>query len=275
MNIVSDVLVIGSGAGGATVASALAERGLEVVLVEEGKFYPANDVPQTATSSMLGMWRSSGLTPAFGNPPIAYAEGRCVGGGTEINSAIFQRAPKEILNEWDSQIKDFNATSLEKYYNWAEKTVNASLTQQPLGPVSDRLHNAGRSQGWKTEELPRGQKTCVATNLCAFGCPTGAKQSMTQTLIPKFLKFGGNLMSETKISRLVSDGTKVKKAYGIQISKGKQHKITFSAKYFFVACGTVHSAHLLQRSALKSTSQSRFQLHPTVKVVARFSDEID
>ena len=56
----TEFLVIGSGAGGATTAAVLAEAGRDVVV----------------------------------------AEGRCVGGSTEINSGLWHRLPEELAEEW-------------------------------------------------------------------------------------------------------------------------------------------------------------------------------
>src|SRR5205823_9941081 len=93
-----DVLVVGTGAGGASVAATLAEAGVDVLMLEEGPHIPADVAPQTLSEALPALWRGGGLTATLGSPPIALAEGRCVGGSTEINSAIFQRAPDEVID---------------------------------------------------------------------------------------------------------------------------------------------------------------------------------
>ena len=57
-----------------------------------------------------------GLLTTLGSQ-IAFAEGRCVGGGTEINSAIFQRTPGSVLSQWSAAhgIGDFNLAHLLTY----------------------------------------------------------------------------------------------------------------------------------------------------------------
>ena len=87
-----DALIIGSGAGGATVADYLTKSGLDVVMLEEGPYINAEKVPDSVPEGLIRMWRAGGLTVALGQNIVPYAEGRCVGGGTEINSAIMQRA---------------------------------------------------------------------------------------------------------------------------------------------------------------------------------------
>src|SRR5581483_3040463 len=123
-----DVLVIGSGAGGATVAATLAEAGVDVLMLEEGDDIPQQAAPKRLAPAMLSMWRSGGLMTTLGGSQIAFAEGRCVGGTTEINSAIFQRAPDSVIDAWATaqQLGDFSPASLAPYYERAAKAVTVS-----------------------------------------------------------------------------------------------------------------------------------------------------
>ena len=54
---------------------------------------------------MLRKYRNGGQTVALGANKVAYVEGCCVGGGSEINSGIYHRAPPEILDLWRRQFK--------------------------------------------------------------------------------------------------------------------------------------------------------------------------
>ena len=96
----SEVLVIGSGAGGATTAAVLAEAGFDVLIVEEGEWVDQGAVVPFSLEQMDRQYRSGGVTVALGLPSIAYTEGRCAGGGTEINSGLYRRPPEEVLDRW-------------------------------------------------------------------------------------------------------------------------------------------------------------------------------
>src|SRR5262245_25817253 len=87
-SLTCDILVIGTGAGGASTAATLADAGVDVLMLEEGPDIPAALAPQSLSEALPALWRGGGLTATVGGTPIALAEGRCVGGGTEINSAI-------------------------------------------------------------------------------------------------------------------------------------------------------------------------------------------
>src|SRR5205823_9577621 len=187
-----DVLVVGSGAGGSAVADVLVGAGLDVLMVEEGPMAGPERAQPTATEAFPRLWRCGGLTAALGKPPVAYAEGRCVGGGTEINSAIFQRVPEELLECWAYKyvIESFQPSNLAPFYDRAFQAVNASLTPEPLGEPSEILRRGGEAMGWKVSALERAQKSCVGTNMCSTGCPTGGKRSMSVTLLPAALARG-------------------------------------------------------------------------------------
>ena len=45
-------------------------------------------------------YRHQGACAALGSPGIAFAEGRCVGGSTEINSGLYHRLPERLAAEW-------------------------------------------------------------------------------------------------------------------------------------------------------------------------------
>jgi choline dehydrogenase-like flavoprotein len=140
-----DALVVGSGAGGSAVADVLTRAGHDTVMVEEGGYFDSRQVPRSIPDGISRMWRCGGLTAALGTPPVAYVEGKCGGGGTEINSAIFQRTPGVLLDEWATKfrISEFGANALAPYYERAEKAVNASLIAPPLGASTDLLRRGG------------------------------------------------------------------------------------------------------------------------------------
>lgn len=276
--LVADALVIGSGAGGSSVADVLTSAGLDVLMVEEGPRVSADLAAPRATEAFPQIWRGGGLTAAFGAPPIAYAEGRCVGGGTEINSAIFQEVDPELLDFWGRlyRIADFSAASLAPYYARAAAVVNASLTLEPAGPPTDVLTRAAASLDWSVTELKRAQRNCVGTNLCSFVCPTGGKQSMSATLIPQSLARGLRLVPETRVERLEQSGSRVTGAIARRRREdGSWESLRIEANWIFVCGGAIQTPALLRRSGVTRRVGSTLRLHPTIKCVAVFDHDLD
>src|SRR6185503_8597354 len=121
----ADVLVIGSGAGGATTAAVLAEAGFDVLIVEEGEWVEQGSVVPFSLGQMDRQYRSGGVTVALGLPSIAYTEGCCVGGGTEINSALYRRPPEDVLQQWttDYRIADLDLDEISTIADEVEQAL--------------------------------------------------------------------------------------------------------------------------------------------------------
>jgi len=96
---VADVVVVGTGAGGAVVGTELAEAGHDVIFVEEGGYHPTESFNPYTTESVPRLYRDASATMIFGKAPIPYVEGRCVGGSTVINGGMAYRAPERVLEE--------------------------------------------------------------------------------------------------------------------------------------------------------------------------------
>ena len=95
-----EVAVIGSGAGGATIAKELAERGRDVVLLEEGEHFTRERFSRRPLEMTALLYRDLGMTTALGRVGIPVPIGRAVGGTTTINSGTCFRVPEHVLESW-------------------------------------------------------------------------------------------------------------------------------------------------------------------------------
>ncbi len=275
--IESDYLIIGSGAGASSVADFLTNLGLSVLMLEEGENYSKRSNIITATENMSGMWRSTGLTPAFGSPSITYAEARCVGGGTEINSGILQRPSESILKYWseiDFCNKDFYGKYINEYFDWVENNLSASIRDTSKDRHSQLLKEAAIKQNWKYEVLPRAIKSCICSEPL---CVCGGKQSMTATLLKKAQKLKNfKLRSNFRVTKLVLKNELIKEVIAEHTKlDGKIEKFKIITNHVFLSAGTIHSPHLLMKSGINFSGLGRFQLHPTLKILAYFQEKIN
>ncbi|MFZ2619453.1 MAG: GMC family oxidoreductase [Alphaproteobacteria bacterium] len=278
INHTCDVLIIGSGAGGTMAARELANSnlGLDILVVEEGPHRPATQAPTSLHESLSSMWRQGGLTMAFGKTPISYAEGQCVGGGTEINSAIMQQTPADLREAWVEkyQIDDFSPTQWEQGYADIFKLLNASTTVGELGQASNLMAAMGKKMDWQTTALQRAQKHCVGTNHCSLGCPTGGKHSMSTALWPTLQRQGVRLMAGVRMQRIHHRHGQALYATGVEHTVQGTRPCTIHFKTLILAAGATQTPALLQRSRLIPWSSTGFLLHPTIRVTATFKDPI-
>ena len=95
-----DVVIVGSGPAGATVARSLARAGVKVAIMEEGAVVDPRRAPLDGFSAMSTLYRGMGATLIQGRAPMPYVQGRAVGGTSVINGAIcwrLQPAPGRTL----------------------------------------------------------------------------------------------------------------------------------------------------------------------------------
>ena len=90
----AEVVVIGSGPGGAVTATMCAEAGKSVLLIEEGRNLPLESAPHFSREEILQKYRNAGINIGLGKTKLAYVEGRCVGGGSEINRGLYHRTAR-------------------------------------------------------------------------------------------------------------------------------------------------------------------------------------
>lgn len=267
----AQILVIGSGPGGAITAAMLAEAGRDVLLVEEGPFLQLESCTPFTLEEMGQKYRNGGITPALGPTAVAYVEGRCVGGGSEINSGLYHRTPPEILERWrrEFRVEGIADSDLAPHFEACERDVSVSYLPGPAPAPSLKLHDGATRLGWKSMEVPRWFKYDSANT--SGGAMGGARQSMTRTFIPRFLKAGGRLLPQTRLASLRRDGAG-------WLARGEHADgtaVEVRAETVFVCGGAVQTPALLRRSGITTNIGNSLQLHPTVKVTARFPDAIN
>ncbi len=271
------VLIIGSGAGGATSAVVLAEAGYDVLVLEEGMRHELNDYGKSPVAAMPLLYRNRGMTPILGHVPIGYVEGRCLGGSTEINSGLWQRLSPEFALRWRAQydLADVEPSQLEPHFLWAERMLH--VTDRPANlPKSSTVFQRGAAKmGWSVQEVPRAAKACQDTNTCAAGCPKGAKQGMTRNLIPAAQSHGARFLSGARAKFLLMKKNRVLGALVEITEGGATHLVRVDADYVFVCCGPTQTPALLRRSGVQLHVGDSFRVHPMIKVSALFDEEID
>ena len=276
-----DVVIVGSGAGGAPVAAELAEAGYDVIVLEEGSYYQTRDFTANTSQMVRQLYRDGGASIAIGNPPIMFQEGRAVGGSTVINGGMSWRAPEDILARWrdEAGLDELTTRSLEPYYERVEKRIHvAAMDPEAIGRDNWLLKQGADAKGWKTLGNLRNQAHCVGSNRCAFGCPTGAKQSALVSYIPRALHFGARVYADVAVQRITMHGKRATGVIGtVRTDDGARHKIVVRAKLVVSSCGAIQTPALLARSGLTSRSGmlgKNLSLHPNVKVVALFDEDV-
>lgn len=263
-----DVLIIGSGAGGATTAAMLAEAGCDVLVVEEGSWIEQGKVKPFSLEQMEQQYRSGGVTVALGLPSVAYTEGRCAGGGTEVNSGLYRRPPAEVIERWASgwKIHDLVYDDIAKIAVEVESDINVVPLPGAATAASQILSDGAQRLGWDCDESPRWMRYPKGTVI------SSQRQSMTATYLPRAHRAGARILTECRVLRLnISHG----QALSADVIINGYQRRTIRFGHVFVCAGAIQTPALLQRSGLHKNIGLTLAVHPTVKLSARFDDEVN
>lgn len=279
----AEVLVIGTGAGGAVIGAELAEAGFDVLFAEEGAHHTSEDFAPELSRALPQLYREAGATMILGEPAIPYVEGRCVGGSTVINGAMTYRPPERVLSQWaqESACEDLGPKGLDWAFSRVESRIKAN-TQSPASIGGDNrvMRQGSERLGWHYSENRRNHEHCVGTNTCITGCPTGAKQSTLVSYMPRALTHGARCLTELRIERLIIQRGRCVGAAGRALNPfthRRDIRIEIRAKAVVVAAGAVQTPNLLLKHRLGRPSRQlgrNFLCHPNAKMMAIFPYEV-
>jgi choline dehydrogenase-like flavoprotein len=253
-----DVIVIGSGPGGAGIAAELSEQGKKVLILEWGSGDEIKGTMQQCVKFALIPSQGLYFTPEL----LALVRGIVMGGSSilayatafEPNYAIFEKHGIDLKPAVD-QVK-------------ADIPI-APLDDRLIGPATHRIQASARDLGYPWEKLPKmiNQDKCRPNcDKCTMGCPYGAKWTARET-INQACDHGAVLQTGAKVSRLNVQHNAVT---GVEFSlHGEAHTIT--APLIILAAGGIGTPLILQASGI-SNAGTDFFFDPLVVVIGSLND---
>ncbi|MBF0137739.1 MAG: GMC family oxidoreductase [Magnetococcales bacterium] len=275
-----DILVVGSGPGGALTAAMLAEQGRSVLLLEEGGWISQETHTPFSRAEMIHKYRHGGLTAAMGKPPLAYVEGCCVGGGSEINSGLYHRTPPEILWQWSREYGVRHVTPEEMEPHFAAVEQDVGVRYHPGVPPLNSLKLAigAENLGWHALEVPRWFSYLPlpeATQKSGHPVWQEQRNAMSRTFIPRFLRAGGMLLAHYRVEKLLFRHNSWEITAWPTCTQACVSPRIWRARQLFLAAGAVATPALLRRNGLSAVAGRRLASHPTIKVTARFPEPVN
>src|SRR5437764_1850112 len=276
-----DFIIIGSGAGGGTLAYRLAPSGKKILLIERGPYvrrekdnWNSRVVNAEGKYNTKELWRNADGTEL--HPHTNYY----VGGNTKFYGAALFRMRERDFGE----VKHYGGISpawpisydeLEPYYTEAEYLYQVhgrrgvdptepraskpypheAISHEPrIQQLSDDFRNLGLKPfhvplGVMLDEKNRRASACIRCNTCdGFACLVGAKSDAQTCAVDPALKHSNvQLLTNAKVERLKTDVSGRTVTSVIVEHEGASAE--FSADIVVVSCGAINSAALLLRSA--------------------------
>lgn len=276
-----DVVVVGSGCGGAVAGGVLAEKGFNVVIVEEGKHYKPSEFPEDFVTAMKKFYREKGMRAARGNTIITVPVARVLGGTSLVNSNICFRIPEDILNQWEKETGfDIDREMLRRNYEKLEKFLRVSKPREEIITGNDRLHKrAADLMGWSNDYFDLNAPGCEGCNRCNIGCPVGGKTSMDMSFIPHAIEHNASVLTCTRCDEIIVENGR---ALGIRCTlrdpdtEEEKGTVEIRAKAVVLACGAIETPLLLKKNRLCTSSGwlgKNLHLHPGAGILGFFPHE--
>jgi choline dehydrogenase-like flavoprotein len=272
-----DVIIVGSGAAGSTMAARLSEGGKRVLILEAG---PAR-TPAELVSSTLYARRVKWTGPPVldeGKNPVGFVFNAAFGtGGAAMHHyAVWPRLHAEDFNmrsrhdhglDWPFQYSD-----LAPYYDQVqlEAGVSGDATKEiwrppgapypmpgvPLFPQGAAIARGFAKMGKSVAPLPiavtttnyQGRAQCLWDGWCDSGCPIGALANPLTIHLPRAAAAGTQLVNNAAVTRVLTsdDGTR---AVGVEVALQDGSRQTLHAKVVVLAAFAVENPRLLLASA--------------------------
>jgi choline dehydrogenase-like flavoprotein len=294
--LTADVIVIGSGAGGAVVAARLADAGRDVLVLEEGNLVSDDELNEREGDMTAQLYAERGMR-ATDDLSIVLLQGAAVGGGTLVNWMITFRAPDFVLDEWAERfgITGFSPANMAPAFSRVEQEIHATpVPSDAHSPANRILLDGARRLGWRATEGRINARGCVRAGFCGQGCRYGAKQSVDRVYLPRAVAAGARLIPDARVDRIAilerdptaSTATRltrrstapVKRVYATQLDRETRRPITqivAEAPVVVLAAGAVGTPAILQRSGLGGGGVGRFlRLHPTTAVAGEHNADV-
>ncbi len=301
-----DVVVIGTGAGGAPLLARLAQAGFSVVALEAGNYWnPATDFATDEREQNKLFWADERLSA--GADPLAFGRnnsGIGVGGSTLHYTAYVPRPQPD-----DFQLfTDFGVgqdwplayTDLEPYFDEVERFLGVSgpspypwgppRTPYPLQPLAlnaaaQLMARGCAALGLRTSPAANAalsapyfqagvgwRDPCTNRGFCQAGCTTGGKASMDVTFIPLALHHGAQVISNAFVTRIETDSAGCVTGV-VYLSAGREERQR--CRTLFLAAGAIETPRLLLLNGLANQSGQvgrNFMAHPGLQVWGKFSE---
>jgi choline dehydrogenase-like flavoprotein len=263
-----EVVVVGTGAGGAVVGRELAERGFAVAFLEEGEHYRRDAFDGRAIEAHKRFYRGAFTV---GNSPMPIFMGRLFGGSTAINGGTSLRTPPWVLERWCDEIGTdaFSPDTMEPYFRRVESFLQiAPSPRDVIGPIADFVARGCDALGWSHHAIPRNAPGCDGKGFCDFGCRTDARLGTNLSYMPAALTKGALCLTGARVDQvLVEHG----RAVGVEAVTPTGRKVRVRGKAVILSGGAVPTPLLLLRQGLANSSGQvgrNLSVHPSTGYAA-------
>ena len=280
--IEADACIVGSGAGGAVMAAVLAERGMDVVVLEAAGYFNEADFAQLEFKAYQEMYWRGGPTPtADGN--VSLVSGTTLGGGTTINWTNCLRTKPWVRQQWEREhgLEGVDGAAFDAHLDAVWRRLGATDTCSDLNGPQQRMAEGCEALGWSFARITRNTDTDgyspEQAAYMGFGDQSGSKRSADRTWLADAQAAGARMVPDCRAMRIVADdgrATGVEAVYGWADPEGMARPVTIRAPRVVVAASSLESPALLRRSGIGGPAVGdHLRLHPCTAVFGVYGED--
>ncbi len=276
-----DIIIIGSGAGGGTIAkelSPLCKDGIRIALLEWGGRYQAKDnTREEVKMATQYYFDGGGFLTKSQDMTLAFA--RALGGSTTVYTGTSLKAPSEVIDhKW--AVKGLTYSDLLPRYQKYIQENNVHLYDENDLSLNNKLfRDACKKLNWKVEQFPVNTKGCKGQATCNLGCSQLAKQGTSVVQIPVAQKNGVEVFTFCRVDSVEENTVHVEvisPEFGLEHSKLSPGFYKMKAKKIIFAAGVMNTPVLLMKSLKhKPWALGRFfTCHPAMMLAGEHEQSI-
>ncbi|WP_235869820.1 GMC family oxidoreductase N-terminal domain-containing protein [Veronia nyctiphanis] len=241
-----ETLIIGSGAGGGVVASTLAEKGMDVMVVERGAYIPRSERNNREFEMVSRMYADRGMLTT-NDQAISLFAGQNLGGGTSVNWSVSLRPTEPLLNEWarEHDLPHLLTPEFSQCIDDVCEQLNV-VPEVPHNRQNQMLLTGSECIGGPSGPLPQNVRGCEKhgysqCGYCLFGCRNGFKRDVTEACFNEKRDTGDvRIHDNVEIKRLVHRNGNVLYAEAVaRSSNGELRSLKIRAKRYVVSAGGI------------------------------------
>ena len=273
-----DIVIIGSGAGGGTVAQELAplvRDGVRILVLEKGPRLADQEFTGRELEMADALYQDGGaFLTRDGTMTLAFAS--AYGGSTVVYTGTSLTAPQRVIRAWDVPGLDHGDLT-RRSARYAEQN-NVHPLDDPMINDNNRLFvEGGRKAGYLVEQFPLNVKGCRGSSLCNLGCPNQAKQGTNRVQLPRAERAGVEVVTRAEVLRIAPDRTLhvrvAERPAGAKGAPSEWEPGDYAVRATLVVCagGAIGGTALLLRSRLPARLPrlgGGFTCHPALILVA-------
>lgn len=262
----TDVVIVGSGCGGGVAAKNLAEAGQDVLVLDKGYHFTADQLPMTQTVGPKHLYDNAGLIISKSSA-ISIAAGSCWGGGGTVNWSVCLKPQDYVRREWVATgLPILGSTEFDESIDRVFEGLGAGHTAVRHNSQNRVVLEGSQKLGWSANPCPQntGNKEHYCGR-CHLGCGSDEKRGPAVAFLPDAADAGAQFMEGFAVERVVfaADGVTATGVEGTWTARSddgtvhadestrRQRKVLIKARKVIVSAGTLWSPTLLLKSGLK------------------------